>query len=62
MNDKNEKQIKIYNSLGYNKPSVPRIQLQGKWLEQLGFHIGDTVNVTYQDNQIILQTITPESN
>lgn len=39
---------------------VPKIQLQGKWLEKIGFSIGDTVAVEYSDNAIIIRPLTSE--
>lgn len=39
---------------------VPKIQLQGKWLEKIGFSIGDTVAVEYSDYAIIIRPLTSE--
>ncbi len=30
----------------------PKIQMEGKWLEELGFHIGDRLNVEYGNGAI----------
>lgn len=30
----------------------PKIQMEGKWLETLGFHVGDTVRVDYSEGEI----------
>ena len=38
-------------------PSHSWIQLQGRWLEDLGFHIGDKIKVSYEQNRIILEPI-----
>ncbi len=27
--------------------SLPKIQMEGKWLDELGFHIGDQIKVDY---------------
>lgn len=35
---------------------TPKISMEGKWLEALGFHIGDAIEVAYEDNCI---RITP---
>ena len=50
-----EKQLKIYEAPG-DKRNVPRILLQGNWLSNIGFHSGDHVKVTYQDNRIIVES------
>lgn len=39
---------------------VPKIQLQGKWLEKIGFSIGDTVAVEYHDNAITIRPLTSD--
>lgn len=46
-----------YHSSGYS--TVPKINVEGKWLESLGFHIGDRVNIEY-DKGIIKITPAPE--
>ena len=35
---------------------TPKISMEGKWLEALGFHIEDAIEVSYEDNCI---RITP---
>lgn len=32
--------------------ATPKISMEGKWLEALGFHIGDAIEVSYEDNCI----------
>ena len=34
----------------------PKIQMEGKWLEELGFHIGDRLQIEYEEGSI---RITP---
>ena len=53
-----EKQLKIYEAPG-SKRNIPRILLQGDWLSNIGFHTGDHIKVTYQDNRIIVES-SPE--
>lgn len=31
---------------------TPKIQMEGKWLEALGFHIGDAIQVAYEEGFI----------
>ena len=49
------------NYFGGDSYYSPRslIQLQGKWLEDLGFHIGDKINVSYENDRIIIEPIYP---
>ena len=43
---------------GYNShyTDYPKIQMEGKWLEELGFHIGDSLQIEYAEGSI---RITP---
>lgn len=43
-----------YGSSRYT--SYPKIQMEGKWLEALGFHVGDQLQVEYKEGCI---RITP---
>lgn len=44
-----------YLSPANSKQSVPFIRISGKWLQQLGFNIGDQFTIQLTNNQIILQ-------
>lgn len=44
-----------YGRETYYDPT-PKISMEGKWLDALGFHIGDAIQVSYEDNCI---RITP---
>ncbi len=39
-----------YFGCGYTE--TPKIQMEGKWLEVLGFHIGDAIQVDYEEGSI----------
>lgn len=41
-----ERHLKIYEAPG-QKRNIPRINLQGDWLSNLGYHVGDHVIVSY---------------
>lgn len=36
---------------------VPAIRIGGKWLEDLGFHIGDKIQMNCEDNRIVITLI-----
>ena len=40
--------------------NYPKIQMEGKWLEELGFHIGDKLKVEYEEGSIKI-TPVPQS-
>ena len=39
----------------YNKNNRPMIILQGKWLEKIGYQIGDRIEVTIIKNKIVIK-------
>ncbi|WP_425592583.1 SymE family type I addiction module toxin [Enterococcus cecorum] len=41
-----ERHLKIYEASG-QKRNIPRINLQGDWLSNLGFQVGDHIVVSY---------------
>ena len=45
MAKKNVRNMKVCGQSGYKYETVPVITLKGKWLEELGFHLGDYVQV-----------------
>ena len=59
MAKKNVRNMKVCGQSGYKYETVPAITLKGKWLEELGFHLGDYVQVKCENGQMI---ITPDVN
>lgn len=45
---------------GSTYSQIPKIQMEGKWLEALGFHIGDALQVDYEDGEIHIRIAQPE--
>lgn len=40
---------------------VPWLNISGTWLETLGFHVGDTVNITTRDKLLIIEALETEA-
>ncbi len=40
--------------------SVPKIQMEGKWLEELGFAIGTLLKVEFEEGSIRIRPLTEE--
>ena len=55
---KNTRSLKVHGQSGYNYSSTPAIMLKGKWLESLGFKIGDFISITCEDGRLV---ITPDA-
>lgn len=49
------RKLKIYQGNGKDYAPVPEIRLKGKWLENLGFSIGDTIQADCKNEQIIIR-------
>lgn len=45
---------------GSTYTTTPKISMEGKWLEALGFRIGDAIEVTYEENSIRISPV-PQS-
>ena len=53
--EKSCRTLKVYSTTG--KPT-PKITLQGKWLLEVGFTIGNYIRVSITDTQLIITKIT----
>lgn len=42
---------------GSRYTSYPKIQMEGKWLEALGFHVGDMLQVEYEEGFIHISPV-----
>lgn len=49
-----ERKLKVYTAAGKTK-NVPEIRLQGDWLQESGFNIGDRISVTVEDGKITIE-------
>ena len=43
-----------------NYTAVPKIQMEGKWLEELGFAIGTLLKVEFEEGSIRIRPLTEE--
>lgn len=62
MKNKTNRTLTISEASGYSvRRQTPKLTIQGIWLESLGFHVGDHVNVTCNNNQLIIESIPAET-
>ena len=55
------KNIKVAYTSRYSKGDydpVPKLQMEGRWLEDLGFSIGSTVMIEYGEGSICIRPLT----
>ena len=51
---KKYREMKVYEASGYQYKRTPSIVLKGQWLSELGFDIGDQIEVKCQDVRLII--------
>ncbi len=51
---KKNRQMKVYETSGKGYKRVPQIRISGQWLQELGFSIGDTLNVECEGGKLII--------
>ncbi len=49
-----KRKLKVYDQSQRNKSQVPTIILKGDWLKEAGFNCNDEIEVTYNNNQIVI--------
>jgi len=50
------REMTVYRARGIGKDlTVPMIMMQGKWLRDMGFAVGDRVSVTLQDGKLVVE-------
>lgn len=60
MKQKNIKVAYTSRCTGGSYTQVPKIQMEGRWLEELGFSIGSTIVVEYDEGSIRIRRMTEE--
>ena len=57
MKSKSKRKLKVYNQSSNGKYNVPAIILKGEWLKQLGFDIATNIEVTLEENKIVINVL-----
>ncbi len=58
MNSKISKEVKLqpkFRSLASGQKIVPELKISGTWLEQQGFHAGQLVEITVQEQELVIK-------
>lgn len=51
------REMTVYRARGNGKDlTVPMIMMQGEWLRDMGFAVGDRVSVTLQDGKLVVES------
>lgn len=53
----NSRILKVYESNSSYDKKMPKILLQGKWLENVGYKVGDYFEVIHKDNSIVIKKL-----
>ena len=49
-----QRSLKVYKAPGLD-PDIPQIRIQGKWLSDLGYHVGDHMIVSIKSGKLIIE-------
>lgn len=56
------RRLKVYGThRSADNKEVPELRLTGIWVEQLGFKVGDLVNITTRDRLLIIEPVEGEA-
>lgn len=56
-----QRKLTVYAGSGKNYATIPQIILQGQWLGQIGFNVGDKIIVDCQTDKLIITKEPPLS-
>ena len=48
------REMKVYKQCGYQYKPTPTITMKGQWLEELGFFMGDRIDVKCEDGRLTI--------
>ena len=57
---KKYREMKVYEASGYQYKRTPSIVLKGQWLSELGFDIGEQIEVKCEDGRLIITKANEE--
>ena len=55
---KEYRELTVSEACSYGRTTAPMLRIQGRWFEELGFHIGDPVLVKCEEGKIIIMADT----
>lgn len=56
-----ERKLTVYKGTTKDYEPIPRISLQGQWLEELGFSIGDKLTIICQKGELVISKAVGKS-
>lgn len=56
-----ERKLTVYKGTTKDYEPIPRISLQGQWLEELGFSIGDKLTIICQKGELVISKAAGKS-
>ncbi len=49
------RKLKVYEGTGRNYKTIPKVNLQGKWLAELGFSVGSPIEVQCSEKMLVIK-------
>lgn len=57
--DRKSRKLTVYKTTGTRYQHIPQIKMQGDWLKEAGFLIGDHILIKCQKNRLIITKSNP---
>ncbi|WP_094550218.1 SymE family type I addiction module toxin [Petroclostridium xylanilyticum] len=51
------RKLKVYEAPGCTARNIPCIRLQGRWLFNLGFKVGDSIDVSEEGGRLVIELL-----
>lgn len=51
------RKLKVYEAPGCTARNIPCIRLQGRWLENLGFKVGDSIDISEEGGRLVIELL-----
>ena len=54
---KMSRKLTVYGTMNSHYRGIPQIRLQGDWLQSMGFSIGDSIQVSCEENKLVISKV-----
>lgn len=56
--DKKSRTLTVYGKISKSDKKIPQIRFEGQWLKELGFLVGDKIQLNCEENRITLTKLS----
>ena len=55
--EKKNRKLTVYKKTNSHYRGIPQIRLEGDWLQSMGFSIGDNIQVSCEENRLVISKV-----